>query len=324
MTKLNIDGILIPGAFMPLQAGQLALIRAAFAMDHRVTIALQDRGDDPIPAGIRAAWLRDLFPDVKIIFVDNETGARDLDDWLTTLKDWRAGRLLCSEPWGPDLAKSLKADWTVMDPERVTFPIHSKDLRADLVSHWAQLPGVARPYFQKRLTLVGPESVGKSQISKHLAEKFGGPHVPEYGRPFEKYRDEGDYSGQELFAIVDGHEAWRGAIAHHAGPVLFEDTDALMTAVWAEMLLGRRLRRLEKILLRADHYILLGDDVPWVDDGIRYYGREEKRREFFNATRAMLDRLGASYDIVTGDWETREARAEDIARTMIEEVRHAI
>ena len=49
---------------------------------------------------------------------------------------------------------------------------------------------------------------------------------------------------------------------------LIADTDALMTAAWCEMLLGERPAELMQAP-KADLYLLLEPDLPWIDDGTR-------------------------------------------------------
>ncbi|MEZ5894298.1 MAG: AAA family ATPase [Parvularculaceae bacterium] len=180
---------------------------------------------------------------------------------------------------------------------------------------------------QKRLTLAGPESVGKTTLAETLAEHFGTRLVAEYGRAYDekimqpRFRQGKGWREQDLIAIAETHGAMRSALSPLAGPLLIEDTDAVMTAVWAEYLLGAPSLAIETIAREslADHYLLLTPETPWVDDGVRYAGRQETREWFFNAAKARLDRYSASYDIVSGaDWDARERQAIAIAERMLQ------
>jgi len=171
---------------------------------------------------------------------------------------------------------------------------------------------------QKRITLIGPESVGKTTLGEKLAQHFNTRLVPEYGRTYDekfmqsRYKQGRGWREQDLIAIAETHATMRAALAPHAGAVLIEDTDALMTAAWAEYLLGAPSEAVEKLAKNdlADHYLLLTPETPWKDDGVRYAGAEETRRWFFDAAKARLDRYGASYDIIGGaDWSAREQAA---------------
>jgi nicotinamide riboside kinase len=125
---------------------------------------------------------------------------------------------------------------------------------------------------------------------------------------------------EDLLAIAETHAAMREALSPMAGPLLIEDTDALMTAVWAEYLLGASVARIETLAKEnlADHYLLLTPETPWADDGVRYAGRDEVRLWFFGAAKTRLDLFGASYTIISGsDWDAREKQAVTVAEAML-------
>lgn len=177
-----------------------------------------------------------------------------------------------------------------------------------------------------RLTLAGPESVGKTTLGEALARRFDTRLAPEYGRSYDekqmqsRYRRGKGWREQDLIAIAETHAAMRDALTPLAGAVLIEDTDALMTAVWAEYLLGSPSRTVERIAREnlADHYLLLSPETPWVDDGVRYAGQQEIRDWFFAAAKARLDQWGASYTIIAGaDWDARTAAAIAAAEALM-------
>ena len=179
---------------------------------------------------------------------------------------------------------------------------------------------------QKRLTLLGPESVGKTTLGERLAKRFDTRLVREYGRTYDeqymqtRFKHGKGWREQDLVAIAETHAAMREALSALAGKLLIEDTDALMTAVWAEFLLGAPSPRIEATarLDLADHYLLLTPETPWTDDGVRYAGRRDQRDWFFNAAKKRLDDWGATYTIVSGaDWDDREAQAMKVAEGML-------
>ena len=179
---------------------------------------------------------------------------------------------------------------------------------------------------QKRLTLLGPESVGKTTLGERLAKHFGTQMVREYGRTYdEKYMQSRFKHGkgwreQDLVAIAETHAVMREALAPDAGPLLIEDTDALMTAVWAEYLLGAPLPRIEQLAREtlADHYLLLTPETPWTDDGVRYAGASDERAWFFNAAKTRLDKWGAAYTIIAGaEWDDRARQAMAVAEALM-------
>jgi len=97
-------------------------------------------------------------------------------------------------------------------------------------------------------------------------------------------------------------------------PVLFLDTDPLMTAAWAAMLFGE----VPEIMLRyakAEHYLLFTPDVPWFDDGTRFFGTEKERAHFAGLAEGILIGTGVPYTRISGSWAEREAQTRaEIAR----------
>ena len=145
-------------------------------------------------------------------------------------------------------------------------------------------------------------------MAEQLAAWLGGPVVPEYGRAYEATRGGGPWSAGELIELARRHEAYRAAIAPSAGPVLIEDIDPLLTAAWARMLLGHPVAALEA-RPQADLYLLLDADVPFVQDGIRYFADGGGRRRFQALCEALLERAGARIEKIHGSWDERERQA---------------
>ncbi len=154
--------------------------------------------------------------------------------------------------------------------------------------------------------LHGAESTGKSV----LAERLGYPWVPEYGRTYCEERGT-DLTMADLLAIAEGQaEENRKAMAARP-PVLLFDTDQLMTAAWAQMLFGE----VPDVLLnypKANHYLLFAPDVPWREDGTRFFGSDERRARFAALAEEMLVRAGVPFSRVGGSWEERELQARAI------------
>ena len=158
------------------------------------------------------------------------------------------------------------------------------------------------------ICLHGPESTGKSTLIPQLAAHFGTIFVPEYGRTFAETHGT-EFTMADLLEIAQQHDAQtRAALATSADPLLL-DTDPLMTAVWADMLFGRRDPWFDAWHGTADLYLLLDIDLPWIDDGTRMFGSVAERQRFFDLSRAELDRRGLRYAIVGGQGPARLAAA---------------
>jgi NadR type nicotinamide-nucleotide adenylyltransferase len=313
---LTTRGFLL-GKFMPPHDGHLALCQTAAALVDQLTVMVCTLEREPVPGGLRAAWMRELLPGVNVVHHDRDI-PQEPGDHPDFWPIWRRAigalhpepidLVFGADPYVVRLAEELGARPVEADPNRRAFPVSGSAIRADPAGHWRHIPAPVRPWYQKRVVVFGSESVGKTTLAEHLATWLGSPVVPEYGRAHEATRGDGPWSAGELIELARRHEAHRAAIAPRGGPVLIEDTDPLQTAAWARMLLGRPVPELEE-RPQADLYLLLDADVPFVQDGIRYFADGGGRRRFQALCETLLECAGARYEKIHGSWDERERQA---------------
>lgn len=158
-----------------------------------------------------------------------------------------------------------------------------------------------------RICFHGAESTGKSVLADKLSREFGCPWVPEYGRTYCEERGT-DLTMADLIAIAEGQDMATRAAEASNPRLLISDTDQLMTAAWAEMLFGEVPEQL-LAFPKADFYLLFSADVPWVDDGTRFFGKRPLRARFATLAEDMLRRAEVPYRRISGTWVEREAGA---------------
>lgn len=160
----------------------------------------------------------------------------------------------------------------------------------------------------RTICLHGPESTGKSTMAPRLAKHFDGECIAEFGRTYcEAFGT--DLTMADLIMIASAHNAkTQAAVAQGRLPVIL-DTDPLMTAVWADMLFGRRDPWFDGWRNTADLYLLFDIDLPWVDDGTRLFGTTAARQRFFDLSKAELDRRGVPWALVGGEGSRRYLNA---------------
>jgi NadR type nicotinamide-nucleotide adenylyltransferase len=160
----------------------------------------------------------------------------------------------------------------------------------------------------RTICLHGPESTGKSTMAPRLARHFDGHCIAEFGRTYcEAFGT--DLTMADLIMIGHAHDAKaQAAIAQRRTPLIL-DTDPLMTAVWANMLFGRRDPWFDRWTGTADLYLLFDIDLPWQDDGTRMFGGEADRRRFFDLSRRELERRGLRWALVGGEGSRRYLNA---------------
>ena len=107
--------------------------------------------------------------------------------------------------------------------------------------------------------------------------------------------------GEAQQAMIEAARPW-------ANRLLITDTDALMTAAWSQMMIGYTPDQLI-CHRKADLYLMLGSDAPFVDDGTRVYKTTEERDRFHRIARDALALSRTNFIEISGSWEQRLASA---------------
>jgi NadR type nicotinamide-nucleotide adenylyltransferase len=303
---------------MPPHNGHVLLCEFAQRQVRQLTILVCSLPDDGIPGLLRAQWMRELFPQARVLWCNEVLPQQPEDDPANFWPIWRdvvrrhhpepVDVVFASEAYGARLADEVGARFIPCDPVRAAMPVSGTAIRANPLAHWRHLPDVVRAHFVKRVCVFGPESSGKTTLAELLANHLDDALAPEYGRTytdvFGVQLDESD-----LIRIAEGQMALSAAARRLARRVVIEDTDAVLTGVWSQMLLDARSPWFDHAFEPADLYLLCDIDFPWVDDGTRYFADPARRRHFFAlCERALID-LGAPYVLLRGDAEHRLARA---------------
>jgi len=293
------------GKFMPPHAGHVHLCATARHLRDAPTILVCSLPDDPIPGPLRLEWMRRLFPDCRVI--GHEGAAPPTPEIVRLVHPEPIGLLFAGGEHGMRLARELGAEFILVGP-RVHPALSGSAVRADPWAHWEMIPPPVRPHFARSICLHGPESTGKSTLSAPLAAHFGTIWVPEYGRVHcQLYGFDLDARG--LATIGRTQSAMTRAALPWCNRRLIVDTDALTTAAWSLMILGHVPEKIMEGFALADLYLLTDTDIPWEDDGTRYYPDPADRRRFMQACERVLEEAKAKWVRISGGIEERFAQA---------------
>lgn len=275
-------GVVI-GKFLPPHHGHSFLIERACTGADRVVVIVCERGDDPIPARVRAEVLRELHPTATVLVTPDDipdsqgdlTSSRWAARTVQLLGGLAPDAVFTSEEYGDRYARFLGARHVPVDPDRCRFPVSGTAVRADPWGNARFLAPAVQAWFVRRVCVLGAESTGTTTLARDLAGHYGCALVPEYGRTWCERRlaQAGaiDWRTEDFVHIAVRQQADEDAAARRGGRLLVCDTDALATSVWHERYLGRPSPQVTQLAAARgyDLYLLTGEEIPFVQDGTR-------------------------------------------------------
>lgn len=164
-----------------------------------------------------------------------------------------------------------------------------------------------------KVVLFGPESTGKTTLSKQLARHYNTVWAPEYAREYlqNKWNNtRKTCEASDIIPIAVGQMKLENDLAKKADKVLICDTDLLETKVYSQEYYGGFVdKKLDKAAKenQYDLYLLTYIDTPWEADDLR--DRPEQREEMFRAFEKALKEHHKNYILLKGDKKTRLKKA---------------
>lgn len=154
-----------------------------------------------------------------------------------------------------------------------------------------------------RISITGPESVGKSTLAAQLAAHYGTVFVPEYAREYLEAQGPGyHYTLLDLEAIAHAQLAEEDLSSLQTRKLLFCDTDLLVLKIWAENAFGTCPDWILTTLARPRYALtlLLAPDLPWTPDPLREHPDPAQRWRFYDLYRLNLVQLNWGFISVSG------------------------
>jgi NadR type nicotinamide-nucleotide adenylyltransferase len=158
----------------------------------------------------------------------------------------------------------------------------------------------------KRIVITGPESTGKTELARTLAEHFQTVWVPEYarsyvenlGRPYTR-EDVGNIARYQLSQEKEFHAKARNGF-------LFFDTWFIITKIWFDVVYGECPQWITEHISNSpiDLFLVCDTDLPWIPDSVRENGGE-KRNELMQMYCREIESFGFHYAMVSGSGEDR-------------------
>jgi len=160
-----------------------------------------------------------------------------------------------------------------------------------------------RPSGGIKVVLYGPESTGKSTLSRKLTNHYRTALIPEFARDYlqAKFNATGEpCSYDDLMPIVQGQRAQEIAAREQGHKLLICDTDLLETLVYSKAYFNKAPKPMLD-LAQHDHvnlYLLMNIDIPWERDDLR--DRPDQREVLFELFKNELITRNKNYVLVSG------------------------
>lgn len=155
-----------------------------------------------------------------------------------------------------------------------------------------------------RVAITGPESTGKSILTRQLADHFNASWVPEYARDYISNLDR-PYEEKDLLAIAKGQIEQENKLIANQPPLLFVDTELTVIKIWSEFKYGKCNPWIEREWQNQvyDLYLLMNIDLPWQDDPQREH--PYARKELFDLYVKALKTKNAPFEVISGQGKER-------------------
>jgi HTH-type transcriptional repressor of NAD biosynthesis genes len=321
---------LVLGKFTVLHKGHLLLINTAIENSEKVNIMLCYNHSQEVPGRVRLEAMRKIYgsnPKVEIHFTydgglpqhESDTGG-DLDlfynYWVPFVNGFVREKLdvvFTSEHYGDDFARYLGIEHYLVDLERKKYNVSSTKIRNNPHENWDYVPDEMKHFFIKRVALMGPESVGKSTLTKNLAKYYDTNFVEEYGRNVCE-ETEGKISLSDFVKISLGREDMETELIKKSNKFIFCDTEDLTTYVFLKLYYPDSYKRIEMFFKdrirknkKYDLYILLKPDVAFVQDATR--DADNDRDKHYEMIKKELIDKSCNFVEVGGNWDKRFEKA---------------
>jgi NadR type nicotinamide-nucleotide adenylyltransferase len=156
----------------------------------------------------------------------------------------------------------------------------------------------------KRIAIIGPESSGKSALSRALASKYKTIWIPEHAREYLSQLDR-TYLESDVITIYKEQWEQESRSINKANKFLFIDTEFIIGKVWYEHVYKKPCAYFDNMIKQYpyDFYLLTSPDLPWEADPLRE--NPGKGLYFFEWYKNILAESKLPYSIVSGTGDDR-------------------
>ncbi len=156
----------------------------------------------------------------------------------------------------------------------------------------------------RKIIITGPESTGKTELSKFMAAHYGGIWIPEYARSYIEDIEK-SYTQDDVLHIAE-YQLAQLLDEHKGHSWVFYDTGLIITKVWLEVVFKEYPEWINTALSahKPDLVLLCYPDLEWEPDPVRENGGK-MREHLFRIYEENLKEYAYPYQVVRGRGEER-------------------
>lgn len=295
-----------------------------------------------IPTAVRARWIQQCFPKVKVILADDGPQATGYTQAIIDLQNTYIQHTLdryfakqkqqygtatkpnitfySSEPYGEHVSRGLGFHNRIVDERRLQKPVSSTQLRRNPIDVKTFCTAAVCVHLKPRFYFVGGTSTGKTTISQYAAKHLNASYCREYGREYWfAHQQNHRLSMEDLETIASIQQQIEQQACETAHDLVCIDTNAITTCAFALYYFGELsdtlLQLLERDVYRYQsphyeqpqwhnqHIFLCDDDIPFDDTWDR--SGIGSREELQRLNKQLLARYNIPYTVLSGSVQAR-------------------
>ena len=323
------------GSFNPMHNGHLECIIKAACMCEKLYIVLSiGLKRDEIDYKIRYRWLylaTKHIGNVKIITITDDCKTKSDYTEEDSKADTEKVKNQIGEPidvvfCGSDYDENSFWNKNYPESELIIFErnnISSTEIRKNPYKHWDWLPNFVKPFYVKKVLIIGLESSGKSVLTINLANYFNTNYIEEAGRFLSQKSGTDELMLDEDFTeILLTQKLNEIKATEQSNKVLFCDTDCLITQFYLNFLDGSKDNiELSKAINSINHYdliLFLAPDVKWVQDGDRNEEIRDNKNYYKKMIADIYQTSGKKFEYIEGDYLSKFNKSVELVRKLFQ------